>query len=422
MRFGNNKTCTSKKQQWDVRISKKREKIHKPCKISSIIFSRPHPENDDCEPGHSRKNYESRSRADIDVKFTAEDWEAVAEATNGTASVLQFKKTKFCTEVDFLVSTLSPSTVADIVCSSDIKLFHPSLKNARTECDINNIKTMTEDQALSENWYHYRHGVITASVAHEVLCKDKSDHTITNMNSSNNLCAKICGQSNNITSSSLSWGRSNEKYAIKRYIRKTKHLHKNFTCKPAGLFIHSDYPFLGATPDSLIDYSCCGFGLLECKCPFSARDKNISEYLTSPGCVIHEKDHTYELKPNHPYYTQVQHQMFVTGTSYCDFEVYLPKESCTFRVKIDPDYLQHCVPKLITYFNSIVLPYLYNIDDIEISTTCKNIINNLLKKVEENVNHQVIINELLQLSTFNQSFPALPYPCKRKLISSSNAS
>ena len=320
------------------------------------------------------------------------------------------------------MSTPSPSTVADIVCSSDIKLFHPSLKNARTECDINNIKTMTEDQALSENWYHYRHGVITASVAHEVLCKVKSDHTITNMNSSNNLCAKICGQSNNITSSSLSWGRSNEKYAIKRYIRKTKNLHKNFTCKPAGLFIHSDYPFLGATPDSLIDCSCCGFGLLECKCPFSARDKNISEYLTSPGCVIREKDHTYKLKPNHPYYTQVQHQMFVTGTSYCDFEVYLPKESCTFRVKIDPDYLQHCVPKLITYFNSIVLPYLYNIDDIEISTTCKNIIINLLKKVEENVNHQVIINELQQLSTFNQSFPALPYPCKRKLISSSNAS
>ena len=27
-------------------------------------------------------------------------------------------------------------------------------------------------------------------------------------------------------------------------------MHKTFTCKPASLFIHSDYPFLGATPDS----------------------------------------------------------------------------------------------------------------------------------------------------------------------------
>ena len=162
------------------------------------------------------------------------------------------------------------------------------------------------------------------------------------------------------------------------------------------------YPFLGASPDSLVDCSCCGFGLLKCKCLSSARDKNISEYLTTPGCVILEKDHSYELKPNHPYYTQVQHQMFVTGTSYCDFEVYLPKESCTFRIKIDPDYLQHCVRKLVTFFNSIILPYLYNIDDIEISTTCKNVINNLLKKVEENVNRQIVINELQQLSTFNQ--------------------
>ena len=108
VRLGNNKTCTSKKQQWDVRVSKKREKIHQPCEISLVMFSRPHPENDDCEPGPSRKNYEPRSCADIDVKFTAEDWEAAAEATNGTASVLQFKKTKFCTEVDFLVSTPPP--------------------------------------------------------------------------------------------------------------------------------------------------------------------------------------------------------------------------------------------------------------------------------------------------------------------------
>ena len=42
--LGHNKTCTSKKQKWDVGVYKKSEKIHPPTKIGNVSFAKPHPE------------------------------------------------------------------------------------------------------------------------------------------------------------------------------------------------------------------------------------------------------------------------------------------------------------------------------------------------------------------------------------------
>ena len=42
--LGHNKTCTSKKQKWDVRVYRKNKKIHPPTKIGNASFAKPHPE------------------------------------------------------------------------------------------------------------------------------------------------------------------------------------------------------------------------------------------------------------------------------------------------------------------------------------------------------------------------------------------
>ena len=41
--------------------------------------------------------------------------------------------------------------------------------------------------------------------------------------------------------------------------------HKNFKISNAGLFIDDTHPFLGASPDSMVECSCCSKGLLEIK-------------------------------------------------------------------------------------------------------------------------------------------------------------
>ena len=39
--IGRKKSCTEKKQQWDVRVSKKQGKIHKACEMSFLIIQHP---------------------------------------------------------------------------------------------------------------------------------------------------------------------------------------------------------------------------------------------------------------------------------------------------------------------------------------------------------------------------------------------
>jgi len=70
-------------------------------------------------------------------------------------------------------------------------------------------------------------------------------------------------------------------------------------------------------------------GLVECKCPFSARNKSINEYITQPNCMLFKNDGIISLKSNHPYYFQAQHQMFAAGATYFDFGVFFIKDFCT---------------------------------------------------------------------------------------------
>ena len=40
----------------------------------------------------------------------------------------------------------------------------------------------------------------------------------------------------------------------------------------AGLFIDPYRPFLGASPDGIVNCKCCGKGVIEIKCPLCVKD------------------------------------------------------------------------------------------------------------------------------------------------------
>ena len=45
--------------------------------------------------------------------------------------------------------------------------------------------------------------------------------------------------------------------------------HTDFGCRNCGLFLDIAKPYLGATPDQLVNCKCCGERLLEIKCPYA---------------------------------------------------------------------------------------------------------------------------------------------------------
>ena len=77
------------------------------------------------------------------------------------------------------------------------------------------------------------------------------------------------------------YGKSVEAHAIQKFISKNKRLHKNFNVSESGLVLMEESPFIGASPDSIVDCSCCRSGLLEVKCPSSIkREKPSHENLS----------------------------------------------------------------------------------------------------------------------------------------------
>ena len=148
--------------------------------------------------------------------------------------------------------------------------------------------------------------------------KDKNDSS-----SATSLTELLTGQSStpeNIPA--LQYGHEMEEEARQHYLEEMKRLgHKDVKVEPCGLFLMQNKSFLGASPDAVVSYSCCGKGVLESKCPYSIANQIPSEsnltYLRKTPV-----DGKVNLVTSHPYYSQVQTRMGVTGRRWCDFLVY----------------------------------------------------------------------------------------------------
>ena len=83
-------------------------------------------------------------------------------------------------------------------------------------------------------------------------------------------------------------GTSKGKIVRKRYLSKNKSTQVNFQYQESELFIFQTYPYLGASPDSVISCHCYGEEILNIKCLWTSRERLISEYRTQAGPCIAE--------------------------------------------------------------------------------------------------------------------------------------
>ena len=60
-----------------------------------------------------------------------------------------------------------------------------------------------------------------------------------------------------------SWGCQHEKDALDKYEKESQH--DKFHVSPSGLFISEEHPHFGASPDGMVNCSCCGPGICEVK-------------------------------------------------------------------------------------------------------------------------------------------------------------
>ena len=119
-----------------------------------------------------------------------------------------------------------------------------------------------------------------------------------------------------------------------------------------GFLISTDYPFIGASLDSLISCDSCGEGCVEVKCPYCKRNETVDEASNKdPKFCIQLGIHSI----THPYYAQTQTQMNVCNRKYCDFFVWSENDCFCQRVMRDKDTWKTYVEKTELVFRNGVL-------------------------------------------------------------------
>ena len=198
----------------------------------------------------------------------------------------------------------------------------------------------------------YRDGRITASKFYSATHTNQQRPSVS-------LLRSICyPETTKFVSVQTEWGCSHEKTALEAYKTSLMCSHSNVTLEPCGFFICVDEPHLGATPDSLLCCVCHGQGIVEVKCPYSARDLLLSE-------AAEQKKHFFlklcngclQLSTSHSYYYQVQLQLHVTKRNYCDFVVWTSRSLHVERIFKD-DYLLQTMLMVAKTFHEVCMPEL----------------------------------------------------------------
>ena len=156
-----------------------------------------------------------------------------------------------------------------------------------------------------------------------------------------------------------------ENIARELYLKISILKHDDLTVSGSGLVINPQWPFIGASPDDVIECKCCGKGVLQIKCTYPHRQDSVDSAALNNDtfCLkIHDSDSALHLDHSHAYYYQVQTQMFVCNVNYCDFCV------CTFplekssphieRILRNDDFWRECLTEAETFFTTCLLPEL----------------------------------------------------------------
>lgn len=116
-----------------------------------------------------------------------------------------------------------------------------------------------------------------------------------------------------------------------------------------GTVVHPVQNWLSCSPDGIVVIE-DEVHLLEIKCPFSRRGRELVDYQKSFVCYLQFIDGEVHLKRSHPYYKQVQIQMYVLNAKKCLFFVYSSVQNITLLLCRDDESLAQAIPKLESFY------------------------------------------------------------------------
>jgi len=359
----NNPACTTKACEWlpnrkavePVKIKNmnlNRENFGKRGRVSRRLLSTP------------KKSYEPLEHCNIKA-LTLTDIATALENVIPTSvlyTAIPKPKIDFLREIVAEVRLDEKCTSIDdiILMSNSKKEFFDNLV-AISPRDIKEIEKLTRGQNTNTAWYSFRKGVITASKGHEV--KAKMVKVFKGTGGSVNMWAlfqKLSGYTfTNPNIPALKYGREMEVHAANKLEKILKDAHKKSTMSECGLFLHSELPYIGASPDRIFSCSCHPKACVEIKCPYSISHLSPCDPKVKLD-YLKTIDGELKLNKNHPYYTQCQQQMGVTKLSKCYFIVYTAHGYLLQEIDFDVDFYEQLVSSFQQFYEDFYLKSIFN--------------------------------------------------------------
>ena len=224
------------------------------------------------------------------------------------------------------------------------------------------VEDKTKEQNNSHIWFQVRKYRITSS-NFGVVIKRRADFDVL----ASRLINKQHFSIHHNMPIPLRWGIEHEDIARDIYSARVQKL--GCTLVKSGVWIDIERGWLAASPDGLV-FNSSGklVGIIEIKCPFSAKDMTPLEAAKSlPSFPCKEIDGHLALKREHNYFYQVQGQLAITHAPWCDFCIYTPHGFSIERIDFELPLWQQMVQNLETFFDKFMIPCLshMNVPDTE---------------------------------------------------------
>ena len=215
------------------------------------------------------------------------------------------------------------------------------------------ISRETEGQHINPNWHSVRKGLITASNVKLIYsCRDQQKTARKLINGST--------LNEQFLPDPIKFGRTFEDKARNTFQKSHHYHHRRSTLRVPGIVLSKDTPFLGASPDGVMDCKVCGLSLIEVKCFYSKRNFIPKAAMLASNILVHGNDGQVLVNKKHPYYFQIQTQMAVTGIRRCTLVGYTYKGIHTEEVKFDSTFWDNVLQKLVYFYKHHYLPLLVN--------------------------------------------------------------
>ncbi|KAL0884189.1 hypothetical protein ABMA27_016194 [Loxostege sticticalis] len=204
------------------------------------------------------------------------------------------------------------------------KILESLYLNNVSSADIKTIEQETRKQSQNVEWHKCRKHRLTASDFYTV-CHLRVQ---TMPSFARNLLFR-----SSVSTRATNHGKVNEKVALKQYCEKY-----GLKVKECGLFINKEKPYLGASPDGLLGHET----VVEVKCPYSTRFCLINP-VTVP--YLYQTNGILQIKRNHPYYYQIQGQLYCTNRKYCNLIIYTYKDMQVLYIERDENFIAEMIDK-----------------------------------------------------------------------------